>query len=244
MPRVNISDLNKYVGSGSGASYFKLANDKDVASVRYMIDSIEDLDDYAFVVHRVKVGDKERDVNCLREYNSPVSDCPFCEAKYKYTTQVYIPLYDVDSEEIKIWPRGPKYIQKLQGLCGRYKHLVSHIFEIERNGKAHSMQTTYENYEQGQDETTLDDLPEVPEILGTLVMDKTAEDMAYYVQEGEFPPDGEEEEDVPVRRRSGREKPVEDEEEEEERPRRRSDRQERTERRRTPAGKVRKEDKF
>jgi hypothetical protein len=203
------------------------------------------MNDYSFAVHRVKVGDKERDVNCLRDYKQPIEDCPFCAAGLKANIQVYLPLYDVDSGEVKIWPRGPRYIQKVTGLCGRYKNMVSHIFEIERNGKANSMQTTYENYEQEKDDTTLEDLPDVPEILGSFVMDKTAEDMEAYLEEGEFP---EESVEAPVRRRAKSE-PEEDEdeeelEEEEERPRRR-----RTEERRTPSRSTSrrvssKEDKF
>ena len=62
------------------------------------------------------------------------------------------------------------------------------------------MKTTYEIYEVEQDDTTLNDLPEVPDILGGFVMDKTADDMEYYLEEGEFPPEDKDEE--PVRRRS------------------------------------------
>ena len=51
------------------------------------------------------------------------------------------------------------------------------------------------------DGTTLEDLPEIPQVLGTIVLDKSYEDMADYIETGSFPPD----ESTPARRHSARE---------------------------------------
>jgi hypothetical protein len=51
-----------------------------------------------------------------------------------------------------------------------------------------------------KDDTTLEDLPELPEILGGLVLDKNADEMNYYLDNGEFPSEDEE----PTRRRETR----------------------------------------
>lgn len=196
MGRFKADEVDNYGGQG-GAGYFSLKNDHDVARVRFMYESIDDVEGYA--VHQVELDGKKRYVNCLRAYNDPIDNCPFCAAKQFQTAKLFIPLYNVDEERIQIWERGKKFFSKVSSLCARYSNLVSHVFEIERNGKPGSTQTTYEIYETGQDNTTLEDLPEVPEIIGGLVLDKSAEDMEYYLKEGEFPSDSD---DVPVRRRN------------------------------------------
>lgn len=249
MGKVNMQDLDKYKGSGSGA-FFSLKNNKDVARVRFMITDTEDLNDYIYAVHQVKVPGSEygRDVSCLREYDDPVDDCPFCAAGMPISVKLFLPLYDVDADTVKIWGRGKNFISKMTSLCTRYKNLVSHTFEIERNGEKGDQRTTYETYEVDKDDTELEDLPEVPEILGDkFLLDKSAEEMELYLETGSFAPD--DDEDVP-RRRSKSKRAEEDDEddppfEEEEKPRRRqqADREDRG--RRTPARRrPSKEDKF
>jgi hypothetical protein len=76
--RVSVDDAEKYGGQGGGG-YFSLKDDGDTARVRFLYDSIEDVEGYC--VHEVEIGDKKKYVNCLREYGDPVDKCPFCEAK-------------------------------------------------------------------------------------------------------------------------------------------------------------------
>lgn len=210
MGRVSFSDAEHY-GGGSGGSFFSLKNDKDVARVRFMLNGADDLDNLTYTVHRVSLGDKYRNVSCLRSYNEPVSKCPFCEEFANVQAKFYIPLYNIDEGEVQIWERGKNFAAKLSSIVSRYSAkspLVNHIFEIERNGAKGDMKTTYEVYEVDKDETTLDDLPEIPEILGKVyLLDKSFDDMNYYVEEGDFPPD---EDDEPIQRR-GRGSDEEDE---------------------------------
>lgn len=205
MARFRADEVDHYGGQG-GAGYFSLKNDKDIARVRFMYNGMDDVEGYA--VHQVEVDGKKRYVNCLRAYNEPLDKCPFCAAKKFQTAKLFIPLYNIDEDKVQIWERGKKFFSKISSLCARYSNLVSHEFEIERNGKKGETTTTYEIYEVSKDDTTLDDLPDLPKIIGGLVLDKSEEDMAFYVENGYFPPDGEE---APVRRRSSRDRDEEDE---------------------------------
>lgn len=207
MARFNVDEVENYGGNG-GAGYFSLKNDKETALVRIMYNTIDDVEGYA--VHQVEVDGKKRYVNCLREYNQPVSDCPFCEARNFQLAKLFVPLYDIEDDKVKIWERGKKFFSKIGSICARYSNptVVSHIFEIERNGKPGDQTTSYEIYETGQDEDiTMEDLPEKPELLGGLILDKSADEMRYYLDNGKFPSDNEENHVVRRRENTSEETP-------------------------------------
>lgn len=198
MAKFNTSNADNYGGQG-GSGYFSLKNDKDTARVRFLYNGIDDVE--GFSVHEVEVNGKKRYVNCLREYGAPVSDCPFC-ANGKFTNAKYfIPLYNEDTGSTVIWERGKQFGSKLSSICARYPNLVSHIFDIERNGRAGDTKTTYEIYEVDDDDKTLDDF-EMPNILGGLVLDKTADELQYYLDNGYFPNDNSSS-DSGIQRRGG-----------------------------------------
>lgn len=201
MARFRHDEADKYGGSG-GAGYFSLKNDKDVATVRFMYNGIDDVEGYA--VHQIEIDGKKRYVNCLREYNQPKDVCPFCKANMFTQAKLFIPIYNIDEDKVQVWERGKKFIAKISSICSRYPDTVSHTFEIERNGAKGDTSTTYEIYETGKDDTTLDDLPEFADPLGSIVLDKSADDMEFFLDNEYFPPDG----DEPVRRRETREQPV------------------------------------
>lgn len=188
MGRFGANEVDNYGGSG-GSSFFTLKDDGDVARVRFMYNSMEDVVGYA--VHEVEIDGKKRYVNCLRSYNEPKSKCPFCNANEFQRAKLYIPVYDIDEDEVKIWERGKNFFAKMSALCARYSNantpLVAHTFDVERHGKKGDTGTTYEIYETGSDNTTLEDLPEIPEVLGTIILDKTADDMEYYIDNECFP---------------------------------------------------------
>lgn len=189
MARFNANEAENYGGQGGGG-FFSLKNDKDVATVRFMYNSIDDVEGYS--VHEIEVDGKKRYVNCLREYNQPLDDCPLCAAKSRVIAKLFVILYDVESEEVKIWDRGKTFFSKLSSLCARYNPLVSTPFEIERNGKKGDTKTTYETYALDTDDVTLEDLPEVPELLGTLILDKSYEELEFFLNNGYFEEDVEE----------------------------------------------------
>lgn len=196
MGRFGFQDAEKYGGSGGG-KFFKLENDKDVARVRFLYDGVDDVEGYA--VHEVEVDGRKKYVNCLRSYNEPVDNCPFCREKHFQIAKLFVPLYNVDEDSVQIWERGKKFFQKISSIASRYPNMCGHIFEIERNGAKGDKQTTYEVYEVEKDDTQLSDLPEAPEILGVYVLDKSYDDMEAYLNNGFFPDDS----DAGVVRRRG-----------------------------------------
>lgn len=199
MARFRYDEADKYGGQG-GTGFFSLKNDKDVAQVRFMYNSIDDVEGYA--VHQVEIDGKKRYVNCLREYNEPKDVCPFCKANMYTQAKLFIPIYNIDEDKVQLWERGKKFFSKISSICARYPNVVSHKFEIERNGKPRETTTTYEIYEVDKDDTTLEDLPDVTSPLGSVILDKSADDMEFYLDNEYFPPDGD---DAPVRRRESRE---------------------------------------
>lgn len=194
-------EVDRYGGQG-GAGYFSLKNDKDVARVRFLYNGVEDIVGYA--VHEVEINGKKRYVNCLRSYNEPKSNCPFCREGRFTSVKLFIPLYNYDQEKVQVWERGKKFFTKMTSICSRYPDISSHIFEIERNGKPGSTETTYEIYEVEKDGKRVEDLDiEEPQVLGGLILDKTAQEMEDYLRTGEFV--SEEQEEPVVRRRVNQE---------------------------------------
>ncbi len=182
MGAVSLNEAENYGGQG-GAGYFSLKQDGEVVMVQFLYDSAEDIK--GNVVHEVQVGDKKRYVNCLRTYDEPVDNCPFCKAGQLQKVKFFIPLVDTRDGKVKIWERGRKFISKIASLCARYSPLSAHYFEIERHGKANDTSTTYEIYP--MQDVPGDEEHELPTIIGGIVLDKTAEDMEYYLNNGSFP---------------------------------------------------------
>ena len=185
MATFNYNDSEHYGSKGNG-SFFSLRKNHEVARVRFMYSGMEDIEGMS--THKVDVDDKERYVNCLRAYNEPINVCPFCAAQMKVYPKVFVKLYDVASDEVKIWDRGKTFFQKISSICARYSPLFQYEFEIERNGEPGDMKTTYDIFPVGEKDASLsfEDLPELPTILGGLVLDKSAEEMEYYLDYGTF----------------------------------------------------------
>lgn len=203
MARFTAETAEKYGNSGNTASYFKLSNDGDIAKVRFLYNSADDIEGYA--VHELEIDGKRKYINCLREYNEPVDNCPFCRERMQVKAKLFVPIYNEDEQKVQIWERGKKFFGKLSGICSRYSKnpIVSQTFEIERNGKPGDTQTTYEIFrtDEAPDDSQLDDF-DMPEILGVTVLDKSMDDMEFYLENGMFPP---EDGAMPVRRSSRRE---------------------------------------
>lgn len=199
--RFKHDEVDKYGGNGGGG-YFSLKDDGDTARVRFMYNNIEDVE--GFAVHEVEIEGRKRYVNCLRDYNSPLDDCPFCREHKKQLAKLFVPIYNLDEDKVQVWERGKKFFGEISSLIARYSNenspFCAEIFDIQRQGKKGSTSTQYLKFPVDNDGTTLDELPELPKILGGLVLDKSAEDMEYYLETGNFPP----EDDEPVRRRDSR----------------------------------------
>ena len=228
MGRFSYEDAEKYGSSGSGGSYFKLSNDGDVARVQLLGNDMEDFPGYA--VHKVADGKYDNGdkrykwVNCLREYNDPVEVCPFCKAKIKQEARLFLPLYNIDAGEVQIWERGKTFFRTLASYCARNPEVVSIVTEIERQGKAGDTSTTYQLYptkDEPERERLEDFEDDMPEIIGRYILDKSADEMEYYLENKHFPSDDSEDEEEPPRRRSSRREEDDDKSESRRRPSRR-----------------------
>lgn len=203
MARITNEQADKYYSGGS-SEWFQLKNDGDVARVQFMFDGIDEIP--TFSTHRIKIGDKERQVDCLRMPGDPIDKCPLCEAGVPAKAARFIVMYQLDDQKVKIWERGRQFISKLQGLINRYNPLSSHVFEIERHGRAGDQSTKYEIYP--VDSVAPEDMSqmEMPELEGSLVLQKTADEMEVYLETGEFP--STQDDSAPVRRRTQESRPA------------------------------------
>lgn len=210
MARVALGQMDRYSSGNRG--FFKLADDGDVAQVRFLYEGEEDLD--IFCVHKINVGGQERYVSCLRDTpDAPVDDCPLCREGNGRMVRMFLQIAKVTrldpktsddvAWESQIWDRGPNFAKKMDSLCRRNKPLHGTLFEIERCGKAGSQDTTYEVYQIKQDGLKLEELPAKKELLGSVILDKSYEDLDAFVLTGQFPDEAEESESQPTRRGRG-----------------------------------------
>lgn len=191
MGRINPNDADKYEESGSNSSWFKLANHMDVARVQFLYDSYDELD--TFTCHRVAVGkdqngkDIERWVDCKREYNDPAEKCPFCAAGIPVKPVMIVRMFDHKDKSVKIWERGKTFRKDLEGLFNRYPKLSDMVFEIERHGAAGDKKTTYQLFPMPDVDPEDVSNIEKQDFIGTVIMDKTVDEMRTYLDTGSFP---------------------------------------------------------
>lgn len=180
MGRMSMNNTGKFATQGNN-DFFFLADDGDVASVRMLYDQPDGSDMDYYLVHEVEIDGKKRYVACnaLSDDGNSLhtENCPLCQAGYKRLEKLFIQLYIPDEDAVKTWDRGRNFVQKIQTYINRYGSLVNYPIEIERKGKAGDSNTTYELFVMENDGMTLDDFPEKQELLGTFILDVSAEDM-------------------------------------------------------------------
>jgi len=159
---------------GSNNDFFKLENDMDCATVRFLYDNEEELDIYA--VHEIDLNGKKRYIECLQS-----GDCPMCQEssenkELKVKVKFFLQLEDEDGK-VKTWERGQLFIPKILGMFNKYGQLCNRLYEIERHGKPKDTKTTYELYALDKDDMTLDELPEKQDLLGDFVLEWSSDKM-------------------------------------------------------------------
>ena len=202
MARVTTEQARKITNSTSNG-FFSLKNDNDKATVRFMYNTVADIETYA--VHDVTVNGFNKHVDCLKDAEGN-GVCPFCEKGVKRTARTFFKLYKVDTDTVEIWDCGIKRAPGIENILkmSRSSKLVNDVFEIVRHGKAKSTDTTYEIIYKSTDDITLDDLPNTPDLYGKYILKKTPDEMEHYITNNEFPKVGEPSsntsEDKPVKR--------------------------------------------
>lgn len=209
MPVIRPDEADDYKPQ-SDFDFLQLKEDKDVAKVRFYIESLDDVKMY--VVHQVedKKG-KKRYVNCLRTYDSPIDDCPLCRESLqnkdlKIQVKMFLPVLDMDDNRVKIFERGRTFYKELEGHVRRNTPLCNFPCEIERNGAKGSTDTVYKVFPlaQEKDSTMIKDMPEEPELLNGYILEMTIGEMEDFLSTGELPNSTEDsKEDLPRRTRRG-----------------------------------------
>lgn len=181
-------------------SMFKLSDDGQEAIVRFMVDSIDDLE--ILTTHNIKVNDKHRKVSCVRDPKEDTSLCPLCNADVPVNQLVYIKMLQyIDngtSVETKpvIWERNAStYAYKMKGYVDNYGPMSGILCKVIRHGKAGDIKTTYDiipninpsQYPQEKFPIPQDDPFEDYSAEGTIVMSKSVQDIETFIQTGVFP---------------------------------------------------------
>lgn len=204
MPVVGIDDVDNYK-TGGDYNYLVLKEDGDTAKVRFYIETMDDLRFY--VVHQITTKDgKTRYVNCLRTYDQPIDDCPFCREAlqnkdFNTVVKMFLPVYDMKEKQVKLFERGRTFKDEIQGHIRRNAPLVSYPCEIERCGAKGDTKTVYKVYPlaQEKDNTLIKDLPEVEDLIGTYVLDFSIEDMEDFIANGTVASANNQEDNLPRR---------------------------------------------
>lgn len=178
---------------------FYLDDDGHEAVVRIMHDALEDFDIVGS--HQVKTRGKDRDIDCIRGVTDPLSTCPFCAADMRIRTRMYIHLlvYTVNEQnqvvvEPRVWDRHIDYREKLKSYIENYGPLSDMVCKIVRHGAKGDTGTFYDiipalSRDIYPDNVYVKDPTPFAEYssVGTVVWTKSAQDMQFYVQNGEFP---------------------------------------------------------
>lgn len=215
MPRFSYEEADNYGSQqfDNKINYFQLKKDGEKANIHLLGDDMNDFPGYA--VHQIIVGKSKsgkeirRYVNCLREAGAPASDCPFCAVGKnnpelsKVWAKLFIPVYSCDTDEVQIWERGKAFFRTLASYCSHNPHVSEIVTEVERQGAAGDTNTTYGLYAtREEDNFNIENVrDDIPNILGDVVLDKTFDEMKYFVEHGKFA-DDESSNDAGVTRRS------------------------------------------
>lgn len=133
---------------GTRVSYFALKNDKDEAVVRIMHDSTDDFD--MLITHPVVINGKRKKINCLRNPEDPIANCPYCAAEKQIQSRFYIHMLQYTKNQDGtitvtpvLWDRPASYATDIANKLETYGPLSDSLFKVKRNGAAGSMNTTY-----------------------------------------------------------------------------------------------------
>ncbi len=193
-----VSSMNTDSNNNNSVGFLTLKNDGDEAIVRIMHDSVDDFD--IVTVHPITLGGKFRSVSCIREPREPIDNCPLCKNGTKIQSKIFIHMIQYTTNangqiEAKpvVWERSISYATKLKNDIDEYGPLSNCIFKIKRNGKAGDMQTTYDmklgnpNMYNEASYPKLDNAFANYSACGTIVLDKTYDEIATFVSTGAFP---------------------------------------------------------
>lgn len=177
--RISISDSGKFGSQGNG-DFFSLQNDGDVARVRMLYDQPDGSDLDYYLCHEIEVDGRKRYVACNGIGDDGMlhtDNCPLCKAGYKRIEKLFLQMYMEEEDKLVVWDRGRNFVPKVQTYINRYGSLVAQPIEIERHGKKGDTNTTYELFPLEVDNSQIEDFPEKQELVGSLILELTEDEM-------------------------------------------------------------------
>ena len=187
MAGFKFDEVDQYVQENDNKiNFLKLQDDGWYANVRFMYGPGEIFEGQT--VHNVSEDPKRpKYVPCLRGVNDPLDACPLCANGSKVIAQFFIPVYvhsivsnlrgqeqEQPVNQVMLFQRGTTFKSPLQAVVRQTqptgKPIVSSMFRLVRNGKAGDPKTNYSVEFAGCDDTTLEQLPPRPQILGSYIL--------------------------------------------------------------------------
>ena len=146
MGKIGYSDWNstekKYDSTSSDKITFFSVKENSEATVRFVYDSVDDIEITA--AHLIKTPSLKygRYVDCFKESaQSPIDDCPLCKAGYEVSNRFYVKLIQYVTDDVgnisimpKVWDRAAGYAKQIANLIREYGSLKNCIFKIKRSG--------------------------------------------------------------------------------------------------------------
>ena len=115
---------------------FRLDNDGDFADVVFMYRSMQD----ALVadVHYIKSADYSGYVHCCGR------GCPACAKGIRVQNKLFIPLYDINSNQVVFWDRNVRFQRQLDNdVFNKFPNPSEYVFRITRKGASGDINTSY-----------------------------------------------------------------------------------------------------
>ena len=193
MGRISFNDVGS---TNSGQINFFSLNDGEEAIVRFMDDTVSDFE--ILSLHNIELDGKYRKVSCLRNPHDSIDKCPFCNAGIKITNRVFFKLihYYIDGSQVRaaaeVWDAPYSIARTLSKYVQDYGPLSDYLCKITRQGTR--LDTTYiisPNLSKSMypDEIFVKDGSsfENYSALGRIVLDKSYEDMSFFIKNNKFP---------------------------------------------------------
>lgn len=209
MAQFSIDEYNGPTNSNENRPTFFSLADGEEKIVRFMHDSRADFK--VLTMHEIMMNGNTRRVACLNEAPGQ-HNCPFCESNIPFSdrwgnehkisnlvARCYIRIVEYTQDETgkvvasaKVWDRPVSFARTLVGYLDNYGPLSDVICKVKRTGKG--LETRYEVIPNLNKNIYRDDIyVKAPELfegydeVGTIVLLRNAEEMNYYIANGDFP---------------------------------------------------------
>ena len=115
--------------------FFLLKNDGDFKDVILLYRNVDDV--LIADTHYIKSPEYSGYCHCLGR------GCPACAKDIRVQPKLFIPLYDIESDQILFWDRGARFENTIVPIFEQYPNPSEYVFRITRNGEAGSVDTKY-----------------------------------------------------------------------------------------------------